>query len=426
MPQQTVPAIEFDYFALGDIADLFASNKIYINENYQRGDIWKDTQKVELLNSINQRYSIGVLVLFVNDNNQYEILDGQQRLLTIKSYLEGTLPLADTEIIPYAELGSREKKLQDAYCVFYLKLKSHDPESKEEDIVQTFLRLQEGTPLNKAEKLNAQRGVFKDTFKETREKHPLFTYLGTEKRFRFRQLAAELLLLELDGDFDNKIFPSLDLATMLKCAKKYERKISRQKLTFYKGNLDYMERSLNMFLGAFDFRDIISFYLLISYLRKKRAGNQNLQNEYAAFARIFMQKLNMFSIYDVKPPKDMTKSEFYTYKNYKQESKVMTTADSFRNRLDIMLSEFERLNPMILADTQRLHDIEQKRILFFRQKGICPECNKALEFKKASAHHEITHAAGGKTDDLAHAQLVHYWCHKIIEKRIKKEKQPDN
>ena len=62
----------------------------------------------------------------------------------------------------------------------------------------------------------------------------------------------------------------------------------------------------------------------------------------------------------------------------------MTTPDSFRNRLNIMLSEFERLNPVILADKQRLHDIEQKRILFFRQQGICPECKKPLEFKTAS------------------------------------------
>ncbi len=425
MPQQTVPAIEFDFFALGDIADMFA-NKIFINENYQRGDIWKLSQKIELIKSINQRYSIGVLVLFVNDEGQYEILDGQQRLLTIKNYLEGTLPLSDTDITPYAELSSRERILQDAYCVFYLKLKSHDPESKEEDIVQTFLRLQEGTPLNKAEKLNAYRGVFKNTFKETRENHRIFTYLGTEKRFRFRQLAAELLLLELDGDFDHKVFPPLDLGTMIEGVKKYENKISRQKLTLYKGNLDYMEKSLNMLLGAFKFRDIISFYLLISYLRKKRAGNQNLQNEYAVFARIFMQKLNMFSIYNIKPPKGMTKEEFDTYKKYKEESKVMTTADSFRNRLDIMLSEFERLNPMILADRQRLHDVEQKRVLFFRQQGICPECRKPLEFKTASAHHEIAHAAGGKTDDLDHAQLVHDGCHKSIEKRLKKENKIKN
>lgn len=422
MPQQTVPAIDFDFFALGDIADIYDNNKIFINESYQRGDIWKKTQKIELIKSINLRYSIGVLVLFINEDGQYEILDGQQRLITIKNYLKGTLDLSDTEITPYKELDSREKKLQDAYCVFFLKLRGHDPESKEEDIVQTFLRLQEGTPLNKAEKLSAHRGKFKDTFKNIRETHPLFKYLGTEKRFRFRQLAAELLLLELEGDYDNKVFCSLDLKTMIDGVKKYSKRIGKQKLKNYKSNLDFMESSLNMLLGAFKFRDIISFYLLISYLRKKRAGNQDLKNEYAAFARLFMQKLNMFSIYDIKPPKGMTKTEFDTYKNYKQESKVMTTPDSFRSRLDIMLSEFDRLNSMILADKQRLHDIEQKRILFFRQEGICPECNKPLEFKTASAHHEIAHAAGGRTSDLQHALLVHLRCHKIIEKRLKKNK----
>ena len=177
MPQQTVPSIDFDFFALGDIADMFANDQIFINKSYQRGDVWKYKQKIELVKSINQRYSIGVLVLFTNDQDQYEVLDGQQRLLTIKGYLKGTLDLSDTDITPYDELNSREKRLQDAYCVFYLKLKSHDPESKEEDIIQTFLRLQEGTPLNKAEKLNAHRGVFKDTFKEIRMTHPFFNYL---------------------------------------------------------------------------------------------------------------------------------------------------------------------------------------------------------------------------------------------------------
>ena len=98
----------------------------------------------------------------------------------------------------------------------------------------------------------------------------------------------------------------------------------------------------------------------------------------------------------------------------------MTTPDSFHNRLNIMISEFERLNPMILADEQRLHDIEQKRILFFRQQGICPECEKPLEFKSASAHHEIAHAKGGQTNDLDHALLVHIKCHQVIEKRLKK------
>ncbi len=155
MPKQKVPDISFDFFTLAQIPKLFAEDKIFINSKYQRGDIWKHSQKVELIQSIINSYSIGVLVLFINDDGKFEILDGQQRLITIRQYLDDKLDLKKSDIENYSELDDREKNLLDAYSVYYIKLKSHDPESKEEDIVQTFLRLQEGTPLNKAEKINA-------------------------------------------------------------------------------------------------------------------------------------------------------------------------------------------------------------------------------------------------------------------------------
>ncbi|ASV29877.1 HNH endonuclease family protein [Maribacter cobaltidurans] len=421
MPRQTVPDIDFDHFALGEIQELFDNDKIFINESYQRGDIWKDRQKIELIKSIDQRYSIGVLVLFINEKDQYEILDGQQRLLTIKSYLSDEIKGIDDDLTKYSELSRRDKLQIDAYSVYYLKLKSHDPETKEEDIVQTFLRLQEGTPLNKAEKLNAHRGEFKNVFKDIAITHPLFKFLGTERRFRFRQLAAELMTLEFEGDFDNLIFPSLDIHTLTGTIKKYEKKVPKRQLKFFKGNLDYMHNSINMLLGAFKIRDVISFYLLISYLRKKRAGNNNLNTELSAFAKEFMCNLNKFSIYDLKPPRGMTKKEFDTYKSYKTESKLMTTPASFKTRLEIMISEFDRLLPIIEKDPERLHNEEQRRILFFRQRGICPECSKSLDFKKAEAHHVIHHSKGGITDDLEHSVLLHTNCHKRVHKREKKK-----
>ncbi len=190
MPKSLLPEIHFDRFLFSENPDLFASNRIFINEEYQRGDIWKPNQKVELIRSIISGYSIGVLVLFVNDKGQYEILDGQQRLSTIRKYSNGDLDLMDSDIPKHSDLGFREKKLLDVYPIFYLKLKNHNPETKEEDVVQTFLRLQEGTPLNKAEKINAYRGAFKDTFQRIRETHPFFTLLGKDKRFRWCQLAA--------------------------------------------------------------------------------------------------------------------------------------------------------------------------------------------------------------------------------------------
>jgi hypothetical protein len=424
MPKQTVPDIDFKKFVIAELPELFKKNKIKINYDYQRGDIWKQQQKIELINSINKRYSIGVLVLFINDVGQYEILDGQQRLLTIHKYLEDKIDLSKTDIELYSQLNTQEKALLDAYCVYFLKLKSHDPDSKEEDIVQTFLRLQEGTPLNKAEKINAYRGAFKDEFTTIAGEHKIFTFLGKEKRFRFRQLAAELLAIELEGDFKNLIFPSLDQQTLISIIKKYEKLVSPKKLKFFKGNLDYLVDSLTYLLTGFSIREVVSFYLLVSYLRQNRSENANLKNELAEFAKLFLKNLNSFSIYDLKPPKGMAAKEFSKYKLYKQEAKILTTPESIKARLQILIEEFDRLHGIIIKDTKRLHDTEQKRILFFRQQGLCVLCKKPLEFKASSSHHVVAHGQGGKTDDLNQAVLLHERCHANFEASIKKKSQP--
>lgn len=425
MPKQTVPDIDFEHFVLAQIPRLFSEKKIFINADYQRGDIWKAKQKLDLIKSIVERYSIGVLVLFKNDSGQFEILDGQQRLIAIHQYLNGELDefLGDADLPCYKQLDFKEKTLLDAYCVYYLKLKSHDPDSKEEDIVQTFLRLQEGTPLNKAEKLNAYRGEFKNLFRKTRETHPLFSLLGGDKRFRRRQLCAELLLLELDGDFIGKTFPSLDLGSMIAGVKKYERSVSPTKAKFFVGNLDVLHTSLNYLLTGFKPSEVISFYLLVSYLRKCKANNANLKNEVAAFAIEFLKNLNSFSVYDESRPENLTLELFNHYKTYKFEAKIMTSGESIKRRFEIVLSEFQRLNPFIGKDPERFHDIEQKRILYFRQKGLCVECGLPMEFKSTSSHHVVAHGDGGKTSNLSDASLLHERCHQKIEKA--KRKHPE-
>ncbi len=424
MPKQKVPDIEFKLWVIAELPDLFAGDKIYINKEYQRGDIWTYNQKLELIKSINNQYSIGVIVLFINDDNKFEILDGQQRLITIMQYLEDRLNLTNTDIVKYSELNKQDKTLFDAYCVYWIRLKSQDPDSKEEDIVQTFLRLQEGTPLNKAEKLNAQRGKFKDTFRDIRETHPIFEYFGEEKRFRWRQLAAELLMLELKSDFRNRVFPSLDLPSMLKVVKEYETNISASKIRALRSNLDFLYSSLNVLLTAFKPSEVVSFYLLISYLRKMKAANANLANEFAGFAEEFLRTMHMFSIYDIKPPQGMSKKRFDLYKSYKNAAKLMTTPESIKKRFDIILSEYNRLHPTIMKDPKRLYDTEQKRTLYFRQKGKCAWCGRTMSFSFTSGHHIFAHGEGGVTDDLSKAVLLHENCHKQVEKRISKGEEP--
>jgi hypothetical protein len=168
---------------------------------------------------------------------------------------------------------------------------------------------------------------------------------------------------------------------------------------------------------------MISFYLLTSYLRNKKADNSDLVNELAEFASEFLRNLNMFSIYDDKPPRGMTRELFNTYKKYKQEAKILTTGESISKRLEIILGEFQRLHPFLIKDRKRLHNREQKRILYFRQQGTCSFCGKKMRFEVSSSHHGIAHSKGGRTDDMQHSKLLHEKCHRRLEKSKKKTKR---
>jgi hypothetical protein len=43
--KQHIPDIDFDRFAFGSIKTLFDKKEIYINYDYQRGDVWTNTQQ---------------------------------------------------------------------------------------------------------------------------------------------------------------------------------------------------------------------------------------------------------------------------------------------------------------------------------------------------------------------------------------------
>jgi hypothetical protein len=59
---------------------------------YQRGDVWSDEQRVSLIKSLLQGLPIGVI--FLNSRDIMEpvrVVDGKQRILAIRAFLEGSL-----------------------------------------------------------------------------------------------------------------------------------------------------------------------------------------------------------------------------------------------------------------------------------------------------------------------------------------------
>lgn len=55
--------------------------------HYQRGQVWKTSQKEKLIDSIKNGFSFGTILLYKKDDNTYQLIDGLQRSSTIYEYL---------------------------------------------------------------------------------------------------------------------------------------------------------------------------------------------------------------------------------------------------------------------------------------------------------------------------------------------------
>ena len=70
----------------------YRNNKLFINRRYQRKLVWSQQEKKSLIESIVFQYPIP-LILLASQINQYEIIDGMQRLNSIFGFIENHFPL---------------------------------------------------------------------------------------------------------------------------------------------------------------------------------------------------------------------------------------------------------------------------------------------------------------------------------------------
>lgn len=67
--------------------ELYRNNKLYINRRYQRKLVWSSQEKKDLIDSILLQYPVP-LILLASQDNEYEIIDGMQRLNAIFGFIE--------------------------------------------------------------------------------------------------------------------------------------------------------------------------------------------------------------------------------------------------------------------------------------------------------------------------------------------------
>jgi len=175
--------------------------KLDFNPDYQRESVWTRSQKQLFIDSL--LIEIDIPKLYFREVSkgkyEYEVVDGQQRLRAVVEFLNNRFPLSeDTDPIDGAKIA--KKYFQDLGTSLQLKLMAISLDIvflnaayTDDDIDEMFLRLQNGTPLNAAEKRRAIPGNLGKVV-QSLSKHKVFSLTGfSNKRYAYEDTVAKTL-----------------------------------------------------------------------------------------------------------------------------------------------------------------------------------------------------------------------------------------
>jgi hypothetical protein len=182
----------------------FFKGMIKVPDIQREHTAWTLSQKQNLLDSLYNDFDIPKIYLRKKPDEPgiWYLIDGQQRLTSIKEFMDGRFALSAAPTLPnelhhkhFDELSPQEKDKITKRILDCVIVECHDEE--EEDM---FIRLNNGTPLSIAEKRNAVKGDFRHLVKRLAA-HPFFAeekYNFNGKRFATDVLCAQLLSYSID------------------------------------------------------------------------------------------------------------------------------------------------------------------------------------------------------------------------------------
>ena len=382
-------------------------DKVDTNPDYQRPAVWTRNQKQLLIDTILRGYDIPKMYWErVEDDSETEfdfaVVDGQQRLRTVFEFFDGSFALAkDADPVNGKEVAGKHyedldidlRREFDIYSFDVVIVEDAKKNEKEDQVRDMFLRLQNGTTLNAPEKRNAMPGQMRDFVKKTAE-HSFFKKCCSfsNRRFKFDQVAAQMICLEMaggptnihKGELDKMYSENIQFDTKGKVAKKVHSVLNYLYRAFEK------EKTPELVVHS-----TITLYCFVSTLvegyvyrgtetklkscfiefEKKRAANEELDEDKRDTSLIHYNSLT---------------------------GNATDAEESIRERLEYIQRLFFSKFPEIeRKDEVRTFSPEQRLAIFRRGGGVCQIAKKCdggrLGWNQWEADHIVPHSKGGKT-----------------------------
>jgi len=152
--------VEKAQFSVSHVKTLHTNRqKLIINPDFQRNDVWKMSQKCDLVESILMGIPIPIIYLFEDKRGNWIVVDGKQRITALLEFIDGKFSLQHLKILSqfngkkFSDLDLKMQGIFEDYQLFFYIIQPPTPERVKYDIFDRVNR--KGTQLNSQEMRNA-------------------------------------------------------------------------------------------------------------------------------------------------------------------------------------------------------------------------------------------------------------------------------
>ena len=433
---------EHEWKSIRDLVDLYKNKMLAANPEYQRGVVWGATQKKKLIDSVLRGYPLPLIYLHHikkhvagMQREDFEIIDGQQRITALYEFTEGNFALFDpikdddkakfpafikSQPCPWGGKMFSSLSLDLQQTLLDTELAVAKVETDEaNDVRDLFVRLQSGLPLNAQEARDAWPGQFTEFILSLGGKPEIPRYPGhhffqgpmglnpRNDRGKTRQFAAQIAVLFLSRhERGSDFFADINANAINDF---YFSHVDFDKVSTDAKRLADILDLLHHLLGSgkrpkLKAHDAIHLVLLVDSLWD--GYTRSWESKLPSALDKFMEGFATAKAYKNSPAPD----EFWT--RYGQWTRVNSDrGDTIARRHSFYVEKmFEYLSPLQLKDPKRSFGELQREILFFGSHKICAVCDGEVPWKDAELHHVLEHSKGGVTS-VSNAALVHRACH---------------
>lgn len=398
-----------EQWTLRNISRRFKKNKINLNPDYQRNSVWTLSQKQLLIDSIIRDIDIPKIYFRERPDEVVEAVDGQQRIRTIVDFMANKFPFSkdadnfEGEIIAGKHFHDLSENFTDEFEGKTLDVVLYSVDYTDEEVEETFLRLQNGTPLNSAEKRRAITGTFRDLVAELGV-HSVFTNIAAfaDKRYAFEDLSAKMLHQQLSSSSSRIDIRPVSLISTYEANNRININDNAYKKTL---------KSLNSMDKAF-------------------SGVNGLKLKKYAFLDWSFVLIHLFDKYTLKKEDlpeigklylnfEKLRTENSMLDEEKQSRRLLAFSDAARSdsvanmdyRSKVLLEEvLSHLQNLELKDEKRIFSDEQRYAILLRDDGKCQKCGVIVKDDFEIDH--IKAYANGGTTSLDNAQLLCKACNR--------------